>query len=159
MLVLCTFYIQPMGHNRKQAMNYEETIVVSLNLSSSWQSIRPSYLKNTHVLNIWYQIESSDPPPSAGSSSTSDPPSAESSSTTDPPSVVSKKKDTDPDRHVAYLIHRAAPPQQRHQPPPHPHHHSHRAAAPSPPSAAAAIIDLDPPQHTAAATRCLNGFP
>jgi hypothetical protein len=26
-------------------MNYEETILVSLNLSSSWQSIRPSYPK------------------------------------------------------------------------------------------------------------------
>ena len=29
----------------EQAMNYEETILVSLNLSSSWQSIRPSYPK------------------------------------------------------------------------------------------------------------------
>jgi len=36
-----------MGHNGKQAMNYEETILVSLNLSSSWQSIRPSYPKYT----------------------------------------------------------------------------------------------------------------
>jgi hypothetical protein len=34
-----------MGHNGKEAMNYEETILVSLNLSSSWQSIRPSYPK------------------------------------------------------------------------------------------------------------------
>jgi len=32
-------------------MNYEETILVFLNLSSSWQSIRPSYLPNIHHHN------------------------------------------------------------------------------------------------------------
>jgi hypothetical protein len=34
-----------MRHSEKEAMNYEETILVSLDLSSSWQSIRPSYPK------------------------------------------------------------------------------------------------------------------
>jgi hypothetical protein len=33
-----------------QAMNYEETILVSLSLSSSWQSIRPSYPKIPKLL-------------------------------------------------------------------------------------------------------------
>jgi len=32
-------------YQSKEAMNNEETILVPLNLSSSWQSIRPSYPK------------------------------------------------------------------------------------------------------------------
>ena len=41
-------------------MNYEETILVSLNLSNSWQSIRPSYSKILIPITTWYH-ESGDP--------------------------------------------------------------------------------------------------